>query len=218
MGLENSLTDPCIFHQWDSEYELKATVVCYCDDFIIMGSKESVSSIKDQLRTHYMITDLGPLSKHLGVSYEWKTDKLGPYIAITMGEFTNGLIVDFKEEFGRLPKEYATPAFPGSSLVKRKPEEDIVRHEAYRTMVGKLLWLVKKHAVDCCNITRELSSHMQAPTQAHWKAGECVLGFLIRTWTENSSFEDQWKCGLRHLWTVIFQQTGTIGRAPVGTW
>jgi hypothetical protein len=47
-------------------------------------------------------------------------------------------------------------------------------------MVGKLLWLVKKHTLDCCNITRELSSHMQAPTQAHWKAGEHVLGFLIK--------------------------------------
>jgi hypothetical protein len=100
-----------------------------------MGEKESVSLIKDELRKYYTITDLGPLSKHLGVSYEWKSDDQGQYIRINMEEFVNGLIVDFKKEFGRLLKEYATPVFPGSSLTKWQVEEEVIKHDAYQTMV-----------------------------------------------------------------------------------
>ena len=180
IGLKKSLVDPCMFHLKDEKGNLRGQVITHVDDFIITGSKEDVSTIKEKISKHYTITDFGTLHKHLSVAYEWKSDGMGEYIAISMEEFTKGMIVDFKEEFDRLPKEYATPAFPGTTLTKCGPEEEVFRHEAYRTLVGKLLWLVKKHTVDCCNITRELSRHMQGPTQAHWKAAERVLGYLIK--------------------------------------
>jgi hypothetical protein len=134
--------------------------------------------IKRDISGRYTITDLGPLKKYLGVSYEWKVDKVGEYYEIAMKEFTKSMIQDFKTNNGRDAKAYLTPGFPGTSLFELEEGRKIVNLDWYRTAVGKLLWLVKKNAVDCSNIARELSSHMDKPGPDHWKAMERVIGFL----------------------------------------
>jgi hypothetical protein len=45
-------------------------------------------------------------------------------------------------------------------------------------MVGKILYFVKKISPICVNACRELSQHLENPGEAHWKAVECLLGFL----------------------------------------
>jgi hypothetical protein len=151
-GLEKSKTDPCIFYLKANDGAIIGQIVSYVDDFVLSGKEKEIRIMKEKITKHYTITDLGRLAKHLGVDYEWKTNEVSPYISITMRDFARGLIVDFKRKYGRLPKEYATPVFPGTTLVKCGPEELIVDQEDYCSFVGKLLWLMKKHTVDCCNI------------------------------------------------------------------
>jgi hypothetical protein len=177
IGMKRSRSDPCLFTLVKGN-EVIAEVVVYVDDCIVAGSPECVKFIKEAIKEKYTITELGPLKKHLGVNYERKKDGLGEYFEISMTEFTKAMIKDFKEYVGRNAKAYSTPAFPGTSLPKMDPNKEVIELDKYRSAVGKLLWLVKKLAVDCSNIARELASHMDRPGPEHWKALERVIGFL----------------------------------------
>ena len=108
--------------------------------------------IKEQVKTKYTITDLGPLKTHLGVSYKCTMDQVGEYFEMSMTEFTKLMIHELKNSNSREAKTYLTPAFPGTSLSKLEEDRLIVELDKYRTFARKLLWLVKNHAVDCSNV------------------------------------------------------------------
>ena len=41
------------------------------------------------------------------------------------------------------------------------------------------MWLVKKVAIKCTNIARELAQHLDKPNETHWRAVARVVGYLI---------------------------------------
>ena len=51
-------------------------------------------------------------------------------------------------------------------------------HKEYRSLVGKILYFVKKVSPVCANACRELSQHLENPGDAHWNALERLLGYL----------------------------------------
>ncbi len=50
----------------------------YVDDDIA-GTKAAIVIIKAKIKEDFTISDPGPLKKHLGVNYKWKTDEYGTY-------------------------------------------------------------------------------------------------------------------------------------------
>src|SRR5688572_3697210 len=53
-----------------------------------------------------------------------------------------------------------------------------VDHKLYRTVVGKLMYYTQKIMVEGANATRELSRHLQNPSQEHWDAIKYMAGYL----------------------------------------
>ena len=86
------------------------------------------------------------------------------------------MIDDFTNLFGQYPKHAETPGLPGTSLMKNQGE--ILWHGEYCSMVGKILYFVKKVSQRCANACRELSQHLENPGSDHWKAIERLLGYL----------------------------------------
>jgi hypothetical protein len=93
-----------------------------------------------------------------------------------MEDFVKQMIDDFKELFGRYPKPSTIPALPSTSLCKN--DSETMLHGEYRSLVGKILYFVRKISPVCANACRELSQHLENPGNAHWKAVERLLGYL----------------------------------------
>ena len=53
------------------------------------------------------------------------------------------------------PKPFATPGYPGESLVKNEGES--VDKSGYQKMLGKLMWFSRKVKPECANPVRELA-------------------------------------------------------------
>ena len=88
-------------------------------------------------------------------------------------------IVETYEEFtGKPVPPHDTPGMPGVSLEANPEGEDPVEPEAYRCIVGKAMYLVTKLWVSSSNPTRELTKYFSNPGKEHWKALECLVGYL----------------------------------------
>ena len=93
-----------------------------------------------------------------------------------MKDFFRGIIDDFTNLFRQYPKHAETPRLPGTSLMKNQSE--ILWHGENHSMVGKILYFVKNVSPCCANVCRELPQHLENPGSDHWKAIECLLGYL----------------------------------------
>ena len=74
---------------------------------------------------------------------------------------------------GKKAKEYATPGAPGKTL--KKNEGIMVDIDAYRSIVGKIMYNATKITPEICYAVRELAGHLSNPGEEHWKALEDVL-------------------------------------------
>jgi Reverse transcriptase (RNA-dependent DNA polymerase)/Zinc knuckle len=172
--LKQCLSEPCVLYQRDGEV-VKLLVVIYCDDCIIAGHKNDVARLKQQIALKFAISDLGKLKKHLGVTYKFGEDDNGPFLLASMNEFVDEIIRDCETCCGEL-REFPTPGYSGASMAKS--EEEPIMHEQYRSIVGKVLYLVKKVLPTCANSVRELSGFLDCPGTDHWKSVSRLSGYL----------------------------------------
>ena len=88
------------------------------------------------------IKELGKLNKNLGVWYSWGSNITGRFFESGIEDFVLGMFEDFKTLFNRYPKMATTPALLGACL--RKNNREVILHSKYCSMVGKILYFVKK--------------------------------------------------------------------------
>ena len=167
--------DPCIFYV-KKKGKFVLLIGTHVDGCAVAGKPEDVEFFKKVIKKHFTIKELGTLSKHLGVWYKWGEDNLGRYLESSMENFVQGMTKDFQSLFGRLPKIATTPGLPGVCL--RKNTSEAIKHAEYRSMVGKILYFVKKVSPVCANACREMSQHLENPGEDHWTAVERLLGYL----------------------------------------
>ena len=142
IGFEKSSVDPCLFLLKTDE-KVEALVIVYVDDAAIGGDAKVVDWIKTQIAIRFNITDLGELTKHLGVWYHKGVDEEGRYMMLSMDDFARQLIKEHEEHQGKQCRTFATPAYPSSTLEKATETDDIVNQKEYWSVVGKLLWQMK---------------------------------------------------------------------------
>jgi hypothetical protein len=82
----------------------------------------------------------------------------------------------FEQARRKKAKEYATPGTPGKTLKKNKG--NMVDIDAYRSIMGKIMYYATKIASEVCNTVRELAGHLSNPGEEHWKALERCVGYL----------------------------------------
>jgi hypothetical protein len=75
-----------------------------------------------------------------------------------------------------------TPGTPGKTLVKNTVP--MVELDAYRSIVGKIMYCATKIAQEICNAVRELAGHLSNTGAEHWNALEQCVGHLTDTGTQ----------------------------------
>ena len=177
MKATQSQVDPCLFFMKRGGLTCLLIVV-YVDDIIVMGDQHDVNTFKKEFKRHYNITESGRLKKHLGVWYHWGEDEMGKYVRATMDDYATSIVNDYEYHTRHSAKVAATPGFPGSTLTKSSETEEIVEIEAYRSLVGKIIYYANKVSPDCMNASRELAQHMSHPNNEHWRAMERLVGHI----------------------------------------
>jgi hypothetical protein len=82
----------------------------------------------------------------------------------------------FEQARGKRTKEYATPGTPGKTLMKN--DGNMLDINAYRSIVGKIMYYATKIAPEICNAVSELAGHLSNHGEEHWKALERCVGYL----------------------------------------
>jgi hypothetical protein len=120
---------------------------------------------------------LGRLKKHLGIIYDWKQDKLGnTYLEASMPKMIDEISEKFEQARGKKAKEYATPGTTGKTI--RENEGNMVDIDAYRSIVGKIMYYATKIAPSV------LAGHLSNPGEEQWKALERCVGYLTSEGTK----------------------------------
>jgi hypothetical protein len=115
--------------------------------------------------------------------YDWKQDKAGnTYLEAYMPKMIEEISDKFEKVIGKKVKVYVTPGTPGKTLVKNTGP--MVELDAYRSIVGKIMYYATKIAPDICNAVRELAGHLSNPGTEHWKALEQCDRYLTDTGTQ----------------------------------
>ena len=60
----------------------------------------------------------------------------------------------------------------------RRQRGEPAKMTEYRSMVGKVMYLMTKLAPDLANPARELAQHLSNPGEEHWKALERLVGYI----------------------------------------
>jgi Reverse transcriptase (RNA-dependent DNA polymerase)/Zinc knuckle len=178
MKMSQSLVDPCLYFWKNQNLEVTLMAVVHVDDVILMGTKTVIEKFKGELRQRFNISDLGKLKKHLGVWYDWKTDRNTKeiYIVASMTKLETEIVESYEKLMGKNVKTADTPGFPNSYLSKNDGET--VMMTEYRSLVGKIMYLMTKLAPDLANPARELAQHLSNPGEQHWKALERLIGYV----------------------------------------
>ena len=69
-GFVACVADPCILYYQDNQ-KLLIIMSIYVDDSMVAGRKEDLTKFYKKVCTRFNITELGTLSKYLGVRYKW---------------------------------------------------------------------------------------------------------------------------------------------------
>ena len=159
-------------------------MAAYVDDIIVGGKPEDIKTFKKGIKTRFNISDLGRLKKHLGVWYQRKHDDIGEYYEMTMDKYREDIVKDYEMITGRKVQHYKTPGYPGESLTRILQEDEPVKADNFRKILGKVLWYTRKVLPECANATRELSMHMDRPGDQHWRALHRLIGYIGGTYAK----------------------------------
>ena len=63
------------------------------DDSFVTGTAESIAWFKTQLKERFKLKEMGTMTRHLGINYEWCKDKQGEqYVLATMPDLIKEII------------------------------------------------------------------------------------------------------------------------------
>ena len=80
------------------------------------------------------------------------------------------IVKEYEKLTNGTAKEWNSPGYPSIKLTRTENEDEIYKQEEYRSMVGKVIYLVNKSNPICLNAVQELAKHFNNPTKQHWKA------------------------------------------------
>ena len=180
MNLSQSKADPCLFYRKGKNGSTEGVVVVYVDDCILTGCKEFIEEMKQKLKKEFGVVEDGKLRKLLGIRYEWVNEGNDQEAKVILNmedkarEIVNAYEATMEE--GTKLKTYNSPGTPGTVLSKHTGEP--VRHDQYRSILGRIMFYVTKIGPECSYACGQLARHMHNPGEEHWRAMERFVGYL----------------------------------------
>lgn len=178
LAIEQSKSDPCLFYRKNEVGKTMGVIVVYVDDCLIAGEKSFINEMKTKLKGGFGVVIDGKLRKLRGVRYEWKdlNDPEKARVILSMNDKANEVIQSYEKATGHTPRRQKTPGKPGEVLVKN--EGSVIKHDEYRSVLGKLMFYVTKSAPECSYACGQLARQMHNPGDQHWEAMGRIVGYL----------------------------------------
>lgn len=134
LGFKASLKDPCLFIK-DNVH-----VIAYVDDMLIFGKdQDTLTSLKERIKDHFMVKDLGEVNHFLGIKIQ--RDMRNKRFHLSQ----ETLITDLLERhLENKHGKYSTPM--GTDGLKRKDHDKdnkSIGQVKYQNIVGSLLYLAR---------------------------------------------------------------------------
>jgi hypothetical protein len=149
--------------------------VSWIDDNLIIGSKKAVEKAKKDFMERFDCKDCGDLEEYVGC----KIVRMGNSLKFTQPVLLKSYSNDFK-----LPTRcYKTPTQVGSVLMAGKKDEALspVMQKKYCSGTGKAMHAMQYSKPAMNNAAQDLSCHMHAAMQDHYKAMLHVLKYSVDT-------------------------------------
>jgi hypothetical protein len=176
LKLKQSRSDQCVLFK-KTNGRVVVILGDYVDDTMVCVTEQEIAWAYKMIEIEFTIDKLRKLNKHLGLWWIWKTGENGEiYLVATMPKMVGEIVSRYNESANRGTKHVGTPGFPGKTLKKNKRE--IMKMEAYRSIVGMIMYYMTKIAPEFSNAAREVAGHLSNPNEEHWKALERCVGYI----------------------------------------
>ena len=175
LGFRRSAYDPSLFlkftgHTW---------VLVYVDDLLLLAKDiATLDALKAELRQHFPLKDLGPVSQYLGM--EVVRDRSTKEVLLSQHKYISELQHKF-QDYPLKGHDTHLPLTPFALPARDEPW--VKRQERYPELVGGLMYLMVCTRPDIAHSLSVLGRYM-APGRhgaQHWKAALRVLGYVIQT-------------------------------------
>ena len=161
---------------------MRLIIPVFVDDITIAGQdKAAIQRVKDDLRKHFKLRDLGPTSWLLGVKIERDRSKCS--LSISQRQYA----LDILERYGFSNCDpVSTPMDPGVRLsadMAPTSPSDIrdMQDIPYSQAVGSLFYLAVATRPDIARTVGNLARFSQHPGMAHWKAVKHLFRYIKGT-------------------------------------
>jgi len=176
----------------------KLLILLYVDDILLTGpSLPHIDYMKNKLRSHYRMSDLGPAKKYIGIEIERRHD----YIIIHQQLFIQRLLV----QYGMADcKGVSTPFEKNTRLCRTKDSANQMSSKMnetetqlpfstteYQSLVGSLQWLMIATRPDLAYPASTLGQFNSQPTLESIQAAKRVLRYLKSTYKYSLHFPTQ---------------------------
>ena len=166
-----SSADPCVYFT-KSELDYIIALIWVDDIVLATNSTDCLSKIKTLLKDTFMMKDLGPISRFLGMKFVQTDDS----IEINQTHYLNKILLKFGMEQCKprsTPCEVNPTAF--NSDESNEPQNN------YREIIGSLIYAMVCTRPDLCWVVTKLSQHLDKPNKADWVMVKHVLRYLKGT-------------------------------------
>lgn len=169
--------DYCLYH---TKYQGKVLLVgCYVDDLIITGScPRTIRRFKADIAKRFKISDLGELKWILGMEVE--RDRKNKKLTLHQRKYIRDITTTFKMQDCH-PRN--TPADPSARMSKEDSPKNAAEHAAcdltkYRSMVGKLVYLMVASEPSISYAVSQLSRYFSCPGPKHFIACRWAIAYI----------------------------------------
>lgn len=181
IGLTQCDVDQAVFFSRFTPDELIVVVVHVDDCTIAASSMDHITKLKDKIRTHVEITDLGELHWLLGIEVTRNRDN--HTLSLSQKTYLDSIIRRFNfEELKPVsnPMEPSTKLHSGQSPTTGA-EHAAMHHIPYREAVGSLMYASLGTRPDISYAVTTVSRFSSNPGHSHWDAVRRIYRYLLGT-------------------------------------
>jgi hypothetical protein len=183
-GFVQSPYDPSLYHRRDDNMGV-AYVLVYVDDLLIVSkSMEAMHRTREFLNNKFLMKDLGPVTKYLGMEVTRNTKEGG--LEVGQGKYASKCGTRYAEVLSSMPPgRVMTPMDP--ELQKRlvHPESEEEREAAdgglYQSILGSLMYASSTTRPDLAYAVNSLAQFSRDPLAVHLQAAIRALRYFVDT-------------------------------------
>lgn len=161
---------------------VRVIVPVFVDDMTLVSkSKQKITELKEELKKHFKLRDLGPTDFLLGVKID--RDRSHRILQLSQRQYTLDVLARYGFDSC---SPVSTPLNPGVKLsldqCPKSPEEaESMRSVPYSHAVGSLMYLAISTRPDIAYAVGVLARYSSNPGQAHWAAVKHLFRYLQGT-------------------------------------